>query len=58
MENFPDLEFLFKDITTLKDKEGVKEVDGLRNRVAAADVFVTGFVCNSVSTENNNNFIV
>ncbi len=54
LENFPDLEFLFKDIKTLKDKEVVNEVDGLRSRVAAADVFVTGFVCKSVSTENNN----
>ena len=54
VENFPGLEFLFKDIKTLKDKEVVNEVDGLRSRVAAADVFVTGFVCKSVSTENNN----
>lgn len=54
MQNFPELEFLFKDIKTLKDKEAVNEVDGLRSRVAAADVFITGFVCKSVSTENNN----
>eukprot|EP00435_Cladocopium_sp_Y103_P009086 s1569_g2.t1 len=53
LENFPATERLFCDIKSLKDDKVFNVVTGLEERVPSTDIFVAGFVCKSVSTENN-----
>ena len=53
MENFPEIQRLFCDIKTLKCQQVLNLVTGAMERVPTADIFITGFVCKSVSTENN-----
>ena len=54
LENFPSTERLFCDIKSLKRDKVVNVVTGLEETVPATDIFIAGFVCKSVSTENNN----
>ena len=54
LENFPETQALFKDIKTLKNREVVDLVSNEKVQVPESDIFITGFVCKSVSTENNN----
>eukprot|EP00435_Cladocopium_sp_Y103_P031119 s631_g7.t2 len=53
LENFPETQRLFCDIKSLKRHEVLNVVTGRKERVPSADIFITGFVCKSVSTENN-----
>lgn len=53
LENFPETQRLFCDIKTLKRHEVLNVVTGRKERVPSADIFITGFVCKSVSSENN-----
>eukprot|EP00438_Fugacium_kawagutii_P007863 Skav210128 [mRNA] locus=scaffold2194:384868:388083:+ [translate_table: standard] len=64
MENFPETKRLFSDIKTLKRNEARLYKRGLfwyvfnivtqtKEKVPSAGIFITGFVCKSVSTENN-----
>mmetsp|Transcript_43589 Transcript_43589/g.81366 ORF Transcript_43589/g.81366 Transcript_43589/m.81366 type:complete len:449 (+) Transcript_43589:68-1414(+) len=51
--NFPNLEYLFGDVNELKTGFAFNHVDGEKVRVPAVDIVIAGFVCKSVSTENN-----
>lgn len=53
MANFPEVQRLFCDIKTLRRNEVLNLITGAKERVPSADIFITGFVCKSVSTENN-----
>ena len=53
LENFPETQRLFCDIKSLKRDEVLNVVTGRKERVPSADIFITGFVCKSVSSENN-----
>lgn len=53
LENFPDTQRLFADIKTLKHRQVLNVVTGAMESVPSTDVFITGFVCKSVSSENN-----
>ena len=52
-ENFPSLPALFSDVALLGTGEAVNELTGRTEAVPAVDLFIAGFVCKSVSTENN-----
>ena len=51
-ENFPELPIIFSDICALHTGRAVNTITGEQLAVPAVDLFVTGFVCKSVSTEN------
>lgn len=53
LENFPETQRLFCDIKSLKRDEVLNVVTERKERVPSADIFITGFVCKSVSSENN-----
>eukprot|EP00490_Sorites_sp_Unknown_P017646 CAMPEP_0114659822 /NCGR_PEP_ID=MMETSP0191-20121206/18606_1 /TAXON_ID=126664 /ORGANISM="Sorites sp." /LENGTH=382 /DNA_ID=CAMNT_0001886177 /DNA_START=47 /DNA_END=1195 /DNA_ORIENTATION=- len=53
LQNFPDTKRLFSDIKTLKRNEVFNIVTQSKESVPSANIFITGFVCKSVSTENN-----
>eukprot|EP00438_Fugacium_kawagutii_P018068 Skav221813 [mRNA] locus=scaffold2435:174634:175245:- [translate_table: standard] len=53
LENFPDTQRLFADIKTLKHRQVLNVVTGAMESVPSTDIFITGFVCKSVSSENN-----
>ena len=52
-ENFPNLEILFKDVTELKKNKVVNVLTKELVEVPKVDILIAGFVCKSVSTENN-----
>jgi DNA-cytosine methyltransferase len=54
-QNFPDLKYLFGDVTVLGRKNGkaLNVLTGKQVRVPAVHVVIAGFVCKSVSSENN-----
>ena len=53
--NFPGLKYLFGDVTRVGHKSGMafNVLTRTMVRVPAVDVVIAGFVCKSVSTENN-----
>ena len=51
-ENFPQLALIFDDICDLQSGRAFNVVAHEETDVPAVDVFVAGFVCKSVSTEN------
>lgn len=53
LDNFLERKRLFSDIKTLKRNEVFNIVTRGKKRVPSADIFITGFVCKSVFTENN-----
>ena len=54
-DNFPKLEYLFGDVNELSNRSGkaMNHITGKKVTVPAVDIVVAGFVCKSVSTENN-----
>lgn len=52
-ENFPHVPLIFPDICQLHTGRCVNVVTGLEADVPAVDIFIAGFVCKSVSSENN-----
>jgi len=54
-DNFPKLEFLFGDVNELSSRSGqaLNHITGEKVMVPAVDLVIAGFVCKSVSTENN-----
>ena len=52
-EHWPDLPLLFRDICQLHTGRCVNDMTGLPADVPAVDIFIAGFVCKSVSSENN-----
>ena len=53
-DNFPDLQLLFGDVNDLRNGEAMNYITNEMAEVPAVDIVVAGFVCKSVSTENNN----
>jgi len=51
--NFPNLQYLFGDINELKTGLAFNYVTDEKVRVPEVDIVIAGFVCKSVSTENN-----
>ena len=52
-EHFPQLPLLFSDICQLHAGRCLNVVTGLEADAPAVDIFIAGFVCNSVSSENS-----
>ena len=52
-EHFPHLPLIFSDICQLHTGRCLNVVTGLEADVPAVDIFIAGFVCKSVSSENN-----
>jgi len=54
-DNFPSLKFLFGDVNELSAESGkaFNHITGEQDIVPAVDIIIAGFVCKSVSTENN-----
>lgn len=55
-DNFPDLKLLFKDVKEVgKSEDGMalNVISGEREKVPEVDLVIAGFVCKSVSSENN-----
>lgn len=52
-ENFPQLPLLFGDVMELKKGKAMNYITGETAEVPQVDVVIAGFVCKSVSTENN-----
>jgi len=53
LDNFHGLTHLFGDVQELQTGEAHNYVTGKTARVPAVDIVIAGFVCKSVSTENN-----
>ena len=51
-DHFPDLEALYEDVNTLGDALTINLLTGEKEKPREVDLFVAGFVCKSVSTEN------
>eukprot|EP00959_Pyramimonas_sp_CCMP1952_P011774 247907-Pyramimonas_sp.AAC.1 len=52
-DNFPDLPCLFGDIQELPTGTAFNYITGKAAQVPPVDIFIAGFVCKSVSLENN-----
>lgn len=52
-DNFPDLKILFGDVNELKDGIARNHITNELVSVPYVDIVIAGFVCKSVSTENN-----
>ncbi|CAK0808227.1 unnamed protein product [Prorocentrum cordatum] len=52
-DNFPDLPYLFGDIQELPTGKAFNYITGKAAQVPPVDIFIAGFVCKSVSLENN-----
>lgn len=54
-DNFPSLKYLFADVNELSGADGkaFNYITGEKDAVPAVDIMIAGFVCKSVSTENN-----
>lgn len=52
-DNFPSLKLLFGDVNELRTGKAMNYVTNESVAVPAVDILIAGFVCKSVSTENN-----
>jgi site-specific DNA-cytosine methylase len=52
-DNFPDLPYLFGDIQELPTGTAFNYITGKAEEVPSVDILIAGFVCKSVSFENN-----